>query len=219
MKKLFLFLIAVLLFHNAETVKQNVNTFVSQAKHTVSSRNSYETAGVSGEKYFFEKNPAVLMRYASHYKGRDRETFFDSLVSMSKRLAFQPEWVLKTMFHESSLNPKARNTSGAAGLIQIMPETAVSLGTTTAHILRSTGTRQLQWIEKFWKPASGKVKSYTDLRLYNLFPAALGKPSGFILESPSLPARAVASRNPVFDTDRDMKITVEEFRNTVKHEK
>ncbi len=205
-------------FRNSEHGKQLWNRGVSELEqHVPILEQSVSDPEQNGEA-LFQSEQLCLLRYAARYKGRDTETFFDSLFAVSSRLSFRPVWVLKTMFHESGLDPKARNSIGASGLIQFMPETAVSLGTNTAHIRSVSGTEQLFWIEKFWQPAKGKVHCYEDLRLYNLFPAALGQPDGFILQTTKLPARAVALRNPAFDTDGDMKITVKEFKRVVSHE-
>lgn len=159
-----------------------------------------------------------LMNMATRYKGNDLHSFIDTLQCMSDRLQIRPDWMLKVMLQESGLNPKAQNSIGATGLIQFKPETAIGLGTTTAELARMSGTEQLYYIEKFWTPAKGKVNNYTDLRMYNLFPIAIGQPDEFIFESKNLTAFTVASNNPSFDLDGDMQITVKEFKQKVSHE-
>lgn len=218
MKRIVFLAIVVVVFISPKQVKQLWNTTVSLTKQSVSLRNTRETGETNSANFENKNSVQELLRYASAYQGRDHITFFDSLFAMSKRLQLQPFWVLKTMFHESALNPKAQNSIGAAGLIQFKSETAVSLGTSTSALLKMSGTEQLPYIEKFWMPIAGQANSYADLRLYNLFPAAFQRSNDFILESAQLPANVVAARNPMFDTNGDMKITVKEFKDVVSNE-
>lgn len=214
---MWLVIISLILFSKvmkSDIGQQLQKQLVSNIKHVVSNSEQTETK----QKQLVSVEIKELLPYAAKYQGKDTETFFDSLFAMSKRLQIQPLWVLKLMQNESGLNPRAKNSIGAAGLIQFLPQTAAHLGTNTAFLLRSSGTQQLFYIEKFWKPVAHKINSYEDLRLYNLFPAALGQPDNFILESSSLSAHDVAIRNPIFDTNGDMKITVHEFKKVVSHE-
>ena len=77
------------------------------------------------------------------------------------------------MKHESGLNPSKPNSIGAVGLIQFMPKTAEGLGTSTAELQSMSGVRQLDYVEKFYKPFAGKMKSYQDMHLVAFYPAAI----------------------------------------------
>ena len=54
------------------------------------------------------------------------------------------------MYSESGLNPQARNENGGAtGLIQFMPDTARSLGTSTSALAQMSGVEQLEYVDKY----------------------------------------------------------------------
>ena len=54
------------------------------------------------------------------------------------------------MYSECGLNPQSRNSNGGAtGLIQFMPSTARSLGTTTDALAQMSGVEQLEYVDKY----------------------------------------------------------------------
>ena len=66
---------------------------------------------------------------------RNRATFIAKVKSISAKLLIEPDWLMAVMYKESGINEKAVNPNGGAtGLIQFMPTTAKSLGTTTAAL-------------------------------------------------------------------------------------
>jgi hypothetical protein len=75
------------------------------------------------------------------------------------------------MRSESSLNPQAVNRStGASGLIQFMPRTAQSLGTTVEAIRQMSAAQQMPYVEKFFQSvrlpsgaSAGKLYAYVFL--------------------------------------------------------
>jgi hypothetical protein len=70
---------------------------------------------------------------------------------VSSKFGINPSDLLALMRSESSLNPQAENkTTGATGLIQFMPATARSLGTTTEELGRMTAAQQMHYVEKFF---------------------------------------------------------------------
>jgi uncharacterized protein (DUF2345 family) len=83
-----------------------------------------------------------------------------------------------------TFNPNLRNSIGATGLIQFIPSTAKGLGTTTDYLAGLTRTDQMAWVEKYFKAGPlGKLGSagIDDLYMAILWPAAVGKPSGYRL--------------------------------------
>ncbi len=158
------------------------------------------------------ENKGVALLHSEKYTAR----FADSLKAVATRLGFEPNWMLHVMHAESRLQPSATNSIGATGLIQFMPATAIDLGTTAARIAKMSATEQLPYVERFYRPIKGKIKSAAELRLYTFFPAALGKPDSFVLKTDRLPAQTVASRNAAFDLDGDMQITKGEFLKAIR---
>ena len=73
--------------------------------------------------------------------------------------------------------------SGATGLIQFMPETARSLGTTTAELAQMSQTEQLVYVEKYFDQFGYRLSggNVDDIYMAVLWPKAIGKPEGYVL--------------------------------------
>lgn len=84
---------------------------------------------------------------------------------------------------KSRFLPNARNAAGSSGtgLIQFMAATAKSLGTTTAALAAMSAVEQLDWVEKYFQPYKGKLKTLDDLYMAILWPAAVGKELDYVL--------------------------------------
>ena len=69
---------------------------------------------------------------------------------MQKKIKCKPEDLLAVMNSESGLNPSSRSRwTGATGLIQFMPKTARSLGTSVEELATMSPLEQLDYVEKF----------------------------------------------------------------------
>ncbi|EAR15442.1 hypothetical protein RB2501_13979 [Robiginitalea biformata HTCC2501] len=88
--------------------------------------------------------------------------------------------------------------SGATGLIQFMPATASSLGTSTTQLAAMSFTEQLDFVEKYYRPYKQRIRGFVDLYLATFFPAAIGKPDSWVLSAPGISASKIAEQNPVF---------------------
>lgn len=96
--------------------------------------------------------------------------------------------------------------SGATGLIQFMPSTAKSLGTTTDKLALMTAEDQLNYVWKYFEPYKGKLKTLSDLYMAILWPKAVGKPESYVLWKKG--ASPVTFRqNSGLDINRDGAIT------------
>jgi len=126
---------------------------------------------------------------------------------IATRLGVDPNWLMGTMYFESGLLPTAHNPSGATGLIQFMPSTARDLGTTTAALAKMTNVQQLDYVYAYFKPATGKLKTWFDLYLWVFYPAAIGKPASYVLGNSPGAVNIIARQNPVFDLNHDGQIT------------
>ena len=140
-------------------------------------------------------------------------------------LGINPAWLMMVMWSESRLNaqsvnkqpgdsdnPQIRAATRATGLIQFMPDTALNQGTTTKALYAMTAIDQLGYVYKYFKPWTGKIKSYFDLYLVTFFPDAIGKPDDYILQTKKLSAATIAKQNPFFDVNKDGKLTVGEIK-------
>lgn len=71
--------------------------------------------------------------------------------------------------------------SGATGLIQFMPATARGLGTTVEALAAMTAEAQLDVVERYLAPYTGKLRTVEDVYMAILWPAAVGLPNDFAL--------------------------------------
>lgn len=150
------------------------------------------------------------------YINSNREAFLTKVKSIAAKLFIDPEWLMAVMYLESGINSKAVNSNGGAtGLIQFMPSTASSLGTSTAALYNMTNVQQLDYVYKYFKPYAGRIYSFPDLYLITFFPVALGKSDSYVLQTNKLSAETIANANPVFDLDKNRQITVGEFKKAV----
>lgn len=111
--------------------------------------------------------------------------FRDKVLAISSRLHCEPDHLMSCMAFETagSFSPSKQNAagSGAVGLIQFMPKTARSLGTTPAALAAMTAVEQLAYVEKYMRPYMGKLGTVDDMYMAILYPAACGKSPDFVL--------------------------------------
>jgi hypothetical protein len=82
----------------------------------------------------------------------NQNDFMAEVNRVSNRFGINPNDLLALMRSESSLNPQAVNpTTGATGLIQFMPKTARSLGTTVEELRNMSAAQQMRFIEKYFE--------------------------------------------------------------------
>lgn len=133
------------------------------------------------------------------------------------RLGVSADHLMAVMWSESGLDPQARNPrGGAAGLIQFMPATAAGLGTSCEALRRMDALEQLDYVERFFRPYAPRCHSFADLYTACFFPAAIGQPDDYVLQTRRLPAGLIARQNPAFDANRDGQVTAGEFRAWLK---
>ena len=126
-----------------------------------------------------------------------RAPFVAEVKRISALLGCAPELLMLLMNSESGINPAAYNKNGGAtGLIQFMPSTAKGLGTTTVNLKAMNHLVQLQYVYKYFKPYSGRLKSFHDLYLVTFFPVAIGKADDWIFHTDHLSAKSIALANP-----------------------
>jgi len=157
----------------------------------------------------------MIMLYEEHVK-TNRSAFIAKVVSISKILGIEPEWLMQVFMNESGMNHQAVNkTSNATGLIQFMPDTAKALGTTVEALKAMTNVQQLDWVYKYLSPYTGRMQSYIDVYFSVFFPLAVGKPDDWVFQTSKLSAAIIAKQNPVFDLNKDGKLTVAEVREAM----
>lgn len=125
-------------------------------------------------------------------------------------LQLEPDHLMACMAFESgeTFSASIRNGagSGATGLIQFMPATARSLGTTVDELARMTPEQQLDYVYAYFKPYRGRLKTLADTYMAILWPAGIGKPDSWALwDSSSRPT--TYRQNAGLDANRDGIIT------------
>lgn len=116
---------------------------------------------------------------------RETAAFIDQLEIMSKEYGASVDDFLTIFFKETAsynnvlkIDSRSKNSS-ATGLIQFMDDTAKGLGTTTDEIAQMSPLKQLEYVDKFYRNATGgkvsKLNSAGQLRVATLAPAFIGK--------------------------------------------
>ena len=106
------------------------------------------------------------------------------VIEVCGRLDINPDYLMSCMAFETgeSFSPSVRNPNGSAtGLIQFMSNTARSLGTTTNELASMTSVEQMDYVEKYFKPYTGKVKTVEDVYMVIFCPRAVGKSDSYVL--------------------------------------
>ncbi len=130
---------------------------------------------------------------------------------IADNLSLDPNWLMAVMGFETgyTFSPAARNPgSTATGLIQFVESTARSLGTSTAQLARMTAVGQLDYVESYYKPYSGRLRNLGDAYLAVLWPAAVGRPDSFVMwERDTGPYQREYAANSGLDVNHDGVIT------------
>lgn len=150
---------------------------------------------------------------------------FRNIVKVTcKRVVIQdPSWLMACMAFETGETFRAdiRNGagSGAVGLIQFMPATAAALGTTIERLAHMTPEEQLWFVELYFKPWSGRLKSLGDVYGAILWPGMIGKPDSWpVFDKASVGHPKLYIQNKGLDYDRDGQITKKEIVSRVQKE-
>ena len=145
------------------------------------------------------------------YIKENKIEFTEKVNNISGELRIDPNWLMFVMWFESKLNPQAVNPiSGATGLIQFMPNTARSLGTTTDVLKHMSNVQQLDYVFAYLRPYKGRMRSWVDVYLAVFYPKAIGKPD-FVI-TPDI----VAKQNKIFDINKDLDISVKEIETVLR---
>lgn len=145
------------------------------------------------------------------YIKENKIDFTEKVNNISGELRIDPNWLMFVMWFESRLNPQAVNPiSGATGLIQFMPSTARSLGTTTDVLRHMNNVQQLDYVLAYLRPYKGRMKRWIDVYLAVFYPKAMGKPD-FVITSD-----IVAKQNKIFDINKDLDISVKEIETVLR---
>jgi peptidoglycan hydrolase-like protein with peptidoglycan-binding domain len=145
--------------------------------------------------------------------------FDKKLEKVANELGVKKQDLIAIMKQESGLNPAAVNKmSGATGLIQFMPKTAASLGTSTEELRSMSAVDQLDYVYKYFRSVGVRPgMELGDLYMAVFMPAAVGKPDDHILGQNGAPGFSgkVYAQNQGLDKNRDGVITVGDAKQSV----
>ena len=177
------------------------------------------TTGIVGHPANGNPSPSHRSKNGTNIAwGRKVSTTFKSkVINISNRLGVSADYLMSCMAFETgeTFSPSIKNAagSGAVGLIQFMPFTATSLGTTIAALSSMTAVDQLDFVEKYFSPYKGTLHTLDDVYLAILYPAAIGKsPNATLFQKGTL----VYQENRGFDKNGDGIITPAEVSAKVK---
>ena len=135
-----------------------------------------------------DEKDARVTALSNAYEGVD-PALLQRVVDVSDKLEMEPGLLAQVIQGESGFNSKIYNLQGqkegepksklAVGLIQFVPRTARSLGTTTAELEAMTPIEQMEFVYKYLEPFKGRLNSYEDVAMAVFYPEALGKPDSF----------------------------------------
>jgi hypothetical protein len=124
-------------------------------------------------------------------------SYAGEITRVAAAIGIDAAWLANVINFESGGNPQARNKyTNATGLIQFIPSTASSLGTSVDALYGMSGTQQMAWVEKYFSRQKGKLKSQEDVYMAVFYPAYIGQPDK------QFPA-SVTAVNPGIFTPRD----------------
>jgi hypothetical protein len=148
---------------------------------------------------------------------RDRVHWMVEALEMPKETGANDLMSCMAWESNETFSPSIKNMagSGATGLIQFMPATAIALGTTVHALAAMTAEDQLNYVYKYFQPYKGRLKNLGDLYMAILWPKGVGKPDDYVLwEKGKMPT--TYRQNSGLDINRDGTITRAEAVAKVK---
>lgn len=144
--------------------------------------------------------------------------FKKKLEKVANALGVKSSDLIAIMKQESGINPQARNPSGATGLIQFMPKTAIALGTTTDDLYKMDGVQQLDYVYKYFRMTGVGNGTLGDLYMAVFMPKYIGYDDTHVLGQRGAPgfSGAVYRQNSGLDRNKDDKITIADVKQSVQ---
>lgn len=149
---------------------------------------------------------------------KNKDAFIPKVITYSEMLGIKPEWLMICMAIETikTFRPDIINkNTGATGLIQFMPNTAIDLGTTCEDLAKMKNYEQLDYVYYYFKPWKNKMKSFDDVYLVIFFPAAVGKPDNYPIGLTLNMQKIIAKVNSSYDTNKDGIILKGEIKSVI----
>lgn len=173
-------------------------------------------------------NPPLAWGQRVSQQFRDSVYWIADELTKLQGAPFDPNWLMACMAFESgeTFSPSIKNAagSGAVGLIQFMPGTAVALANyrkvnlTTKDLAAMTPVQQLTWVHWYFVmtiKVRGPIKNLEDCYMAILWPSAIGSPVESVLwDAGKWPT--TYRQNAGLDVNKDKKITKAEAASMVR---
>lgn len=194
---------------DAQKTLETAQAELTKVNELIRTKEAEETE--SDKSYYNGNLPSELV---SALDGKLGSGFSAKLEQVAKNLNCDPADLIGMMQSESGLNPKAYNKNGGAtGLIQFMPSTARSLGTSTEALMNMSAIEQLDYVEKYfsnWTGGSGQKLTGGDLYTLCFLPAYLDR------EVLCSSGDKYYKANSGLDANKDGQVTKTELGNRVQ---
>ncbi|MGB1241347.1 MAG: transglycosylase SLT domain-containing protein [Chitinophagales bacterium] len=161
----------------------------------------------------FQTKELYLKDKASIYV-RDIDEFEKKVRRISSKLDIHPDWLMAIMHSESKLDASVVNLkgSGATGLIQFLPTTAINMDITVEQMRNLNHIQQLDYVYEYLRDVQKTRKvsfeNITDLYLSILYPVAVGQEAAFVLyRSPS----STYQKNSGLDENHNGEVSVKDI--------
>ena len=167
------------------------------------------------EPFSFPRRAAMSELIYSDHEAVDW-AFHERVAQIADRLGIEADWLMACMAFETGLtfSPSVKNPrSSATGLIQFMSFTAKKLGTSTRALSKMTALEQLDYVEKYFRPWKGRLRSIEDVYMAILWPKAIGRSPDYPLWDRDT-SRAYRV-NAGLDIDKDGRVTKREAASKV----
>lgn len=167
-----------------------MNSWLSSKEGTLRTKRLYR-------KYFNEADLARPKGFVLPKVGPGAISPFDSLFkAYAPQLGWDWRMLASIAYHESHFNPQAQSWSGAYGLMQLMPQTAVRFGcsaTPSPECSVQAATKYLKYLQNMWLK---RVPNATERTKFVLASYNIGQ--GHIIDAQNL-ARELGMQDTVWD--------------------
>jgi len=131
------------------------------------------------------------------------------VIEICQELGFDPDFLMNAMGFESAstYDPAKQNAagSGATGLIQFMPKTAIGMGTTVEVLAKMSPLEQLDYVKQYFESSAGQLHDMRDVYLKIFYPILIGKAPDAAIANKDYP------QNKGLDSNKDGKDTKDEI--------
>ncbi len=145
--------------------------------------------------------------------------FHERVAQIAQHLGLEADYLMACMAFETGLtfSPSVKNPrSTATGLIQFMSFTAKNLGTSTRALAKMTALEQLDYVEKYFAPWKGRLRTLEDVYMAILWPKAIGRDLDYALFDRDADTSRAYAVNKGLDTNRDGRVTKREAASKVR---